>query len=123
MSTKTLALHSIFNFAPRRQAASAGYRHAAKPAPWQPWAAGILAVASLVLLVSYLVSVNSYAATGYQIKRLQVQLSALNDQNQKMTVKVAEVSSMVDIQSQVLGADFVPAGTPTFLQANQISMR
>lgn len=130
---RDLALDNFFGFGASRPAAGskilgrlkpvARQHSAAKTAVWQVWATAVLAVICLLLLGSYLVSVNSYATTGYQIKKMQNQLSALAETNQKLTIKVAQVSSMVAVQSQVLGADFVPAGTPQFLQVNQMSMR
>ncbi len=121
---KSLALDNFFGFSePGRTLAAPRHKTARKPAVWQFWASLCLAIACTLLMASYLVSVNSYAATGYQIKTLQNQLSALTETNQKLTVKTAQVSSMIAVQSQVLGANFVPAGTPTFLQVSQMSMR
>lgn len=121
---KSLALDNFFGFAgPSRPSLAVKHKTVSKPAVWQFWASLCLAVACLLLAASYLVSVNSYAATGYQIKQLQNQLSGLTETNQKLTVKTAQVSSMIAVQSQLLGADFVPAGTPQFLQVSQMSMR
>ena len=119
---KTLSVNALFNLSvPGRSVAVR--RAAAKPAAWQVGVCIGLAIVAATLLGSYLVSVNSYAASGYQIKKMQNQLSALTEANQKLGIKVSQVSSMVALQSQVLGANFVPAGTPTFLQVNQMSMR
>lgn len=121
---KTLALDNFFGLVrPDRHFSAARHKTVGKPSAWQFWASLVLAVACFFVAASYLVSVNSYAATGYQIKELQNQLSVLTDQNQKLTVKAAQVTSIVAVQNQLLGADFVPAGTPQFLQINHLSER
>ena len=119
---KALQLDNIFGLPYSRRAAILARQKAGAPA-WQKWAAACLVAANLVMLASYLVSVNSYAASGYELKKMQSELSTLTEANQKLNVKVAQISSMVTVQSQVLGADFVPAGTPTFLQVNQLTRR
>ncbi len=119
-----LALDNFFGMSvPNRQTSAVKRFTVSKPSPWQKWAAVFLVAVSVLILADYLVSVNSYASTGYEIKKLQNHLAGLTEANQKLTVKVAQVSSMITVQSQVLGADFVPAGTPQFLQVNQLSKR
>jgi len=121
---RDLALNNIFNFnsvartAPLAARKSAGKSHTGQSI----LAAGLIAV-NVVLLASYLVSVNGSAASGYEIKKMRTELATLTEENQKLNVKVSEISSMVSIQDQVLSADFVPAGTPQFLQQTQLTRR
>ena len=82
-----------------------------------------LIAANAFLLMSYIYGVNQFANTGYQITVLQKQLSALNDGNKVLTLRVSEASSMVQIQNDFLSANFIPAGTPKFLQASQVAER
>ena len=83
------------------------------------WLAAGLIVANAALLMSYVYGVNEYASQGYQITSLKKQLSELTQSNNKITLQVSEASSMVTIQNDYLSANFVPAGTPKFLQESQ----
>ncbi len=87
-------------------------------------ATGLIA-ANVLLLAAYIYGVNAFASRGYEIKALQKQLSALNEDNKKISLKVSEASSMVSIQRGFLSANFVPAGSLKFLQVNakQFSQR
>lgn len=95
----------------------------AKPAVWQYGAFALLCLSIIISLSGYMVSVNSYAASGYEIKQLKNQLAQLEEANQKLNFQASRVSSMVNLQSQLAGSDFVPAGTPQFLYANQLTQR
>lgn len=87
------------------------------------WTSGFLAVLCLALLFSYLVGVNSYAAKGYEIKKLQTHITQLSEQNEKLNFKVSEASSMVAIQTDFLNTNFVAAGPAKFLQINHFSQK
>ncbi|MBI5530530.1 MAG: hypothetical protein HY918_03445 [Candidatus Doudnabacteria bacterium] len=76
-----------------------------------------------MLLFSYIYGVNKYASAGYEIKQNQTKLSVLNEANKKLNVKIAEISSMVTIQNDFLSSNFVPAGTPKFIQTTQLTQR
>ena len=76
-----------------------------------------------LLLLNYIYGVNKYASKGYEIKKLQTQLSVLTEENRKISVKTAEANSMVSIQNDFLNSNFVAAGTPKFLQAGQFTQR
>lgn len=78
---------------------------------------------NISLLMSYVYGVNKYASKGYEIKKLQTQLSVLSEENKKISLKISEASSMVSIQSDFLNSNFVAAGTPKFLQTTQLSQR
>ena len=119
------ALANFFQIAPvsRRQAVLAKHKTPAKAGVWQKMAIVALVMVNCALFLSYLVSVNNYAASGYEMKQLQVKLSQLSEENNKLNVKASEVSSMITTQNDFLSANFVPAGTPTFLQDNQLTRR
>lgn len=87
------------------------------------WFSVSLVAVNAVLLMSYIYGVNQFAGAGYQIGVLQKQLSDLNDSNKKINMRISEVTSMVSIQNDFLSANFVPAGTPKFLQATQVAQR
>jgi hypothetical protein len=87
------------------------------------WFSVTLIAANAFLLMSYIYGANQFANTGYQIELLQKQLSGLSDSNKAITLQVSEASSMVQIQNDFLAAGFVPAGTPSFLQAPLVAER
>ena len=122
---KSFALPSFINFASASRPVSVLKRRAVLPARavWRQAAAIGLVGLNILLLLSYLIAVNSYASTGYEIKTLQNRLSQLTEESKTMTIKVSEISSMVGVQNDFLSANFVPAGTPQFLQSNQLSQR
>lgn len=84
-----------------------------------------LITASVVLLMSYIYGVNNFSAKGYEIKALQKSVTALSEENKKINLKISEAGSMVSIQSGFTAANFVPAGTPRFLEVktNQFTQR
>lgn len=87
------------------------------------WFSVLLIAVNAVLLMSYIYGVNQFANSGYRISVLQKQLSALSDSNKAITLQVSEASSMVQIQSDFLSANFIPAGTPKFLQVSRVAER
>lgn len=122
---KTLALPSFFQFAaPGRQDQALGRKNSQIVPKWRKIAAMGLIAANVFLLMSYLTAVNSYASTGYQIQTLQKRVSILTEENDSLSVKVAQTSSMISAQNDFAGQNFVSAGTPQFLlQTNQFSQR
>lgn len=121
MSSKVLVLENFFQFEflkTKKYASNAKQQS-------QPrfWLAAALIAANMVLLMSYIYGVNDFANKGYEIKALQNQLATLTDANKKINLTVSEATSMVSIQSDFLNANFVPAGTPTFLQPMQFTER
>jgi len=76
-----------------------------------------------VVLLSYLLGINSYAAKGYEIKQLQNKIAVLNENNQKLNLKVSEAASMVAIQSDFQASDFVPVRQAEYLQLSQYSLK
>lgn len=93
------------------------------PRSRQKWLAIALIGVNLALLLSFISGVNSYAAKGYEIKELQQKMGLLSEENQKLSVKVSEISSIMQIQSQLSQSDFVPVTGAKFLQVNQFSQR
>lgn len=86
------------------------------------FAVGLIAF-NAILLMSYVYGVNQYATAGYEIRTLQKKVSSLTEDNRKVSFKVSEAGSMVSIQTDFLNSNFVAAGTPTFLQAGQFTMK
>ena len=119
---KTLQFPNFFTgsfFASRQKKQS--FRAPQKPQA--AWLGFFLAAVSAMVLMSYLLGVNSYSSKGYEIKSLQTKLLLLTEENKKMNLKVSEVSSMVGIQNDLQNSNFVSVGTPLFLQVNQFSQK
>lgn len=98
-----------------------GLRQQASPV-WLSASVFLVAV-SVYLLLGYFVEVNGNSSKGYEIKQMQQKISSLADQQKKLTLKLAENSSMVSIQEGFLGANFVVAETPTFLETTRLTQR
>jgi TRAP-type mannitol/chloroaromatic compound transport system permease large subunit len=82
----------------------------------------LLAV-NVVVLGMYFVGVNTYAGKGYEIRSLQSKLVALNEDQKKLNLKIAEQSSVLGLQTDFANAHYVPVSGATFLQTNQFSMK
>ncbi len=117
----TLALRGFFSTSTSAKNKKQAIFASAKPG--QFWLAGILIALNVFLLMSYLVGVNSNAANGYEIKKLQQRAGQLSEDNKTMSVKVSEISSIVQIQADLANSDFVPVTGAQYLQVNQLSQR
>lgn len=99
------------------------YQHPArKVSKWFILSTITLAVI-LAVLLSYLSGVNSYASTGYEIQSLQGKISELSEENKRINLVVSEKSSILNVETELAELNFVPVGTPTFLQVNQYTQR
>jgi len=113
---KALALPSIFSsLLPQTTAKQSGRRNISVVKPRQMVVAVSLVVLNVVVLVSYLVGFNSYAAKGYEIKQLQTKLGKMTEENKKLNIKASEMSSMLTVQGGSVNSGYVAAGTPYFL--------
>ena len=72
-----------------------------------------------VVLMSYLLGVNSYTSRGYEIQKAQTRLTQFTEENKKLSLKTAEVSSIMKIQVALENSNFVPSGAMKFLEGNQ----
>ena len=61
-----------------------------------------------LLLVTYLFGVNTYAAKGYEVKRLQVRLAEAAEASKKLNLKLSESTSIIQMQSEATEDHFVP---------------
>lgn len=124
---KTLALPSLLSSSavspalPAVRRTRVGLRQSVKPL-WLSVSVFLIAI-SVYLLLGYFVEINSNASKGYEIKKMQQKIADLTDQQKKLTLKLAENSSMVNIQQGFLGANFVVAETPTFLESTHLTQR
>lgn len=83
-------------------------------------------VAIAVLAFFYAIGVNSYAAKGYEIKKLQASVNQKMEENKRAAVRLAEQSSILEINSVASQANLVQVTGEEYLQmpqANQLSRR
>ncbi|MDE2311890.1 MAG: hypothetical protein KGJ93_02240 [Patescibacteria group bacterium] len=120
---KTATLSNFFGALPIRPKTRVIRPQSQKAGPVRLVLAMALLALNAFLLMGYIVSANSYSAAGYEMKALQMQLAQLQEDNKKMNLQVSEASSVISVSSDFASAGFVQAGTPQFLQVNQLSRR
>lgn len=78
----------------------------------------IIAVFLLVMLVGalsiYLLEVNNIAAKGYEIRELESQVNEIQEENEKLAVRVIELKSMNELDEKVAALDMVPVDGMTY---------
>lgn len=85
---------------------------------WRFYFAAALIAANALALMSYIYGVNAFASKGYEIQALQKRAKSLEEDSQKLNLKISEASSMVNIKNDFLSSNFVSAGTAKFLEVN-----
>ena len=78
---------------------------------------------NLALFGAYLVGVNTYATSGYQIKKLQTTISSENERTKQLNVKLSETNSILGMKESFSELKFVPVNDATFLDTKQLSSR
>ncbi len=80
---------------------------------------------NMVMLVSYVVAINTSAASGYEITKLQRSVHELTEQSKKLTLQNAEINSMSTIHQSLNQEGFVPVAGAEYiqLQLNQLTQR
>lgn len=99
----------------------AGFKRNVKPLFL--WTGYILLGLNVVLMFWYLLGVNSYAASGYEINKMQKEVGVLTEQNQKLTLEYSEKSSLISMQSNLINSQFVPVVSAQYIQVNQLTKR
>lgn len=92
-----------------------------KTGSWRVFLAYGLIAANTAVFLAYVYGVNQAASRGYEITQLQQQVAALNTVNKQLSLKVSEAQSLVGIQNDFTAMGYLPAGTPQFLSAPQLS--
>lgn len=83
-----------------------------------------LAVLNAALLLAYILGVNNYASTGYKIKALQSKISALSQENKKLTLEIAERASVANLEIELSQSGFLVVKNAKFLRGeNQYSQK
>ncbi len=83
----------------------------------------LLGLVSLGLFVAYLVGVNTFAGSGYEIKKLQKEINEQKEKEKMLNMKIAETNSLISVQSAIDEKKFVPIENPTFIGNKQLTSR
>jgi hypothetical protein len=90
---------------------------------WQKPVFYVLAAINGLILISYLFGVNSYSASGYEIRQMQIQVSKLSEENRKLKVKFAEANSITQLQERLENSSYVSIENPLFLEVKHYSQK
>lgn len=82
-----------------------------------------LIAVNLCLVIAYLIGINSNAASGYQIKKIQGDLSTQNEQAKQLRMKIAEANSLMALQNDLIEQKFVQVDNANFFQGKQLTSR
>ncbi len=115
---KTLAFPNLFSAVPVSKSRSSARVHVEVSTPWLSYA---LIAINVVLLLWYLLGVNANASKGYELKKIQTNLSQLTEESKKLSLSISEKNSIAGMQEDFAKNDFVPAGQPKFLEIDQFS--
>lgn len=86
------------------------------------WGAAVL-FTSCLLLITYLVQVNSFATKGYEIGNLQKKIDQLKTEQRTLEVQTAELQSLQRIQAQPTILNMVPVSSISYVQNTSLSQR
>lgn len=84
-----------------------------------------LAALNVILLFTYILGVNNYASTGYEIKALQDRISAISQENKKLTLEMAERTAVDSFESELTQSGFTVVKAVKFLniETDQFSQK
>lgn len=77
----------------------------------------------IVLVLAYLVQVNSLSTKGYQIQKLQNKVSALREDNKKLTINSTELQSMDQVKSDPAITAMVPVTSINYVHSATLTER
>jgi len=75
----------------------------------------------LVLVVFYIVQVNSAVTRGYRLRDLENKIQSLTLENQRLEVATRQVQSLDNVEHSVKMLGFVPAENPKYITAEEPS--
>ena len=77
----------------------------------------------LVLGLSYLFMVNSLGTKGYEIRKLDQQVRAIEAEQKNLQVEASDLESINHIQSQAQKLNFVPSTSVTYLKDSDFALK
>jgi len=82
------------------------------------YASYALIAVNIAVMFSYLLGVNTQAATGYEIQKIQERIAGYNEESKQLSLKVSQQTSIAQIQNDYVASGYVPVGQPKFLQVS-----
>jgi hypothetical protein len=84
-----------------------------------------LVLVNAILLLTYILGVNNYASTGYEIKALQNKINTVTQDNKKLNLSISERASVANLQTELTETGYSVVKGAQFLQteSNQYSKR
>ncbi|GEM_PF-2241543 len=79
--------------------------------------------ACCLMLLVYLVQVNSYSTKGFEIKSLEKKISQLKEEQKQLQIQSAELQSFQRIQGDAAVVNMVPVSTISYIQTTALSER
>ncbi len=118
---KELSLPAVFLSTTNRAIRATGI----KQASWGRKALVLgLAALNTALLFAYILGVNNYASTGYEIKTLQNKISQISQENKKLILSISERASVSNLQAELSQSGYTVVKATTYLQdESQYSQR
>lgn len=82
-----------------------------------------LVFVDLTLFVSYLIGINTYASSGYKIRKIEKEILAVSEVQKKLNAKISETTSLISVQSSLTEYNFVPVKDPIYFEKPHLSSR
>ncbi|MHB8871403.1 MAG: hypothetical protein ACYC5G_03030 [Candidatus Doudnabacteria bacterium] len=80
-------------------------------------------VALCLMLLTYIVQINSFSTKGYEIKSLEKKISSLKEEQKALQIQSAELQSFQRIQGDTSIINMVPVSTIMYIQTTALSER
>lgn len=113
---KELSIPSIFPVSSKSRLVRASNLRQASAA--RKVLAVVLASLCAALAFTYILGVNTYASTGYEIKSLQNKVSAAAEQNKKLNLQIAEKTSISNLESELVQSGYTPVKELKYLKGD-----
>jgi hypothetical protein len=84
--------------------------------PFWLYTSYVLIALNVLVMLAYLLGVNTQAASGYEIQQEQNQIQNLTDAGKQLNLQLSEATSIAEIQTDYLNSGYVPAGQISYLQ-------
>ncbi|GEM_PF-6332166 len=84
--------------------------------PWFKVSLTSLILVNVMAMLTYFFGINMYAAKGYEIKQLHKKIDSLTTEQQKLSLKAAEFSSLTQVQAGIQTWEFVPVTQTEFVR-------
>ncbi len=84
-----------------------------------------IALAGLVVLLGfgYLFQINALGTKGYEIKKVEQKIQALEEQQKTLQLESSDLQSIEKIQLQSAAANFVPSNNVTYIKDGNFALK